>query len=235
MGVETVVRTARVCPGETVSGTVLLRAGESGGDVTGLTLEIVTYWGTGSGDGRRDCVIHRSELLREYHLEAGEIRTVEFELPLSFETPLTIVADRSLPGMEVEIVTSVGIDEGRYVAATTPISVLPLPAQAEIHSALTSLGFRPHAAVLEDGWLRGLERELLVYQSVDFEAVPECSGINRVRVSLLAGEDGVEAIMESDPPSKAVYGSLYLDHSEVGEDDLIDAMREQLAKFGEGA
>lgn len=194
----------------------------------------MTYWGTGSGDARGHCVIHRSELLRDYHLEAGESRTVEFELPLSFETPLTIVADGSLPGMEVEIVTSVGIDEGRDVA-TTPIAVLPLPAQAEIHSALTTLGFRPYAAVLEDGWLRGLERELLVYQSVDFEAVPEHSGIDRVRVSLLVGEDGVEAIMELDPPSETVYGSLYLDHSEVGEDDLIDAMREQLAKFGEGA
>lgn len=231
VAVETTVQATQAHPGETLCGTVLLHGGQLGQDILVLTLDLVAYWTTGSGNARHHCVIHRTELLRDHRLESGQTLDVEFELPLPFEIPLTIVADRPLPGTEFEIVTSIDIDETRHTVDSTPISVLPLPAQAEIHSAIATLGFKPRTALLEDGWLRGLERDLPLYQSIDFEAAATGLGIDRLRVTLLTGEDGVEMIMESDPPRSETYGSLYLDHSETGDEDLIDAMREQLAKF----
>ncbi|GAB4586504.1 hypothetical protein [Nocardia sp. IFM 10818] len=49
--------------------------------------------------------------------------------------------------MDVEIFTSIDIGETRSAAGSIPISVLPLPARAEMRFAKTALGFQPRTAL----------------------------------------------------------------------------------------
>lgn len=140
-----------------------------------------------------------------WRAEPKQEYSVGFVLPMPFETPITMVDNVLLSGMSVELRTFVEIAETRYAGGRSPIAV--------------------------DGWLRGLQQELPFHQRIEFDCSARYPMLGDVAISFVAGEDGVEVVLETGGGSGDLYYALYVEHTEVGQDEMFPLMREQLSKL----
>ncbi|QLY29741.1 sporulation protein [Nocardia huaxiensis] len=229
--VETELHSAAVRPGEPVQGVIRLRGGEIRQDIAEIAAEFVTR--VEAGDELT--VAHRFGHTRLHGLlalDAHQAYEFAFELYAPFETPLTTYDESPLPGMHVavravlDIAGAVDADEG------DPLHIEPLPAQYEILSGLENLGFHLHRAEVAEGWVRGLQMDLPFHQRIEFAPSPEFPALEELELTFVAGEDGVEVVLEIDERRGAVYGSLFVDHQEVGDADWVAELDGQLSALG---
>ncbi|MBF9128912.1 sporulation protein, partial [Plantactinospora sp. S1510] len=187
-------------PGLTLPGRVAITAGRSGLTVDQMTLGLVTR--VEPADGSAEYVpveFHRVRLTGGFGLDPDECRTVDFGVPVPWETPVTVVNGQCLLNLRMGLRTEVAVDPLLDRGDLSPVYVHPLPAQEGVLGTLTELGFRLRQVGLLAGRLPGVDQRLPFHQKIGFWAAPLYAGpFSELEVSFFTDPLGVEVIFALD-------------------------------------
>ena len=222
--VDTVLANPNTRPGLALDGQVKVLGGDHDVTVEQIVLGLVTRVEHEHGDGLAE--FHRVPVSGAFALRAGEQRDLPFSFPVPWETPITDVYGRRLPGMTMglrtELVVAKAVDKGDL----DQVAVHPLPAQERILDAFAQLGFRFARADLEHGGIYGVRQQLPFYQEIEFHPSPSFAGaINEVEVTFVADPSGVEVILEFDKrggflaAGHDAYGRFRVSHADADTTD----------------
>ncbi|MFB9234426.1 sporulation protein [Plantactinospora siamensis] len=207
LSVQTDLANPSTRPGLRLPGRVTLTASLGALRVDGVRLGLVVRV-EGADGGQSLVEFHRAPVAGPFVLAAGERRVVPFALPVPWETPLTVVADKAPLGLRMGLRTEVPMGSepvraplGPAVAADElrPLFVHALPAQAGILDTLAELGFELRQAALRAGRLPGVRQAFGFHQVIGYWAAPMYAGpMNELEVTLVTDAYGVEAILWLD-------------------------------------
>ncbi|MBE1487986.1 sporulation protein [Plantactinospora soyae] len=200
LSVRTALTNPSTRPGLTLPGRVAVTAGRSPVTVDRLALGLVTR--VEPADGSAEYVpveFHRVPVTGGFGLDADECRTVDFGVPVPWETPVTVVNGVCLlnlrMGLRAEVAVSPMLDRGDL----RPVYVHPLPAQEGVLATLTGLGFRLRQVGLLAGRLPGVAQRLPFHQKIGYWAAPLYAGpFSELEVSFFANPLGVEVVFALD-------------------------------------
>ncbi|WBB70317.1 sporulation protein [Micromonospora sp. WMMD812] len=187
-------------PGLPLPGRVTVTAGSVDVPVLHVRLGLVT---TAEPDDpsapRRLVQFHDAAVTGAFVLRAGRGRTVPFEFPMPWETPVTIFGGVPLLSLRMALRTEVAVEPRLDQGAMVPVFVHPLPAQAHVLAALDTLGFSIRQAGLVDARLPGVEQTLPLHQRLGFWVAPLYAGpITELEVIFVANSAGLEVIFWMD-------------------------------------
>ena len=229
--VDTVLANPNTRPGLTLGGQVQVVGGDHDVTVEHLALALVTRVESEHGDGLVEFC--RVPIAGGFQLAKGERRDIPFSFPVPWETPVTDVYNRRLPGMTMGLRTELAVAKAVDKGDLDEVAVHPLPAQERILDAFAALGFRFARADLEHGAIHGLLQELPFYQEIEFYPPPHLAGaINEVELTFVADPSGVEVVLEFDKrggflaPGRDAYGRFRVAHEEADTADwpaVVDA------------
>jgi sporulation-control protein len=229
--VDTVLANPNTRPGLTLGGQVQVVGGDHDVTVEHIALGLVTRVESEHGDGLVEFC--RVPIARGFPLAKCERRDIPFSFPVPWETPVTDVYDRRLPGMTMGLRTELAVAKAVDKGDLDEVAVHPLPAQERILGAFAALGFRFARADLEHGAIHGLLQELPFYQEIEFYPPPHLAGaINEVELTFVADPFGVEVVLEFDKragflaPGRDAYGRFRVAHEEADSADwsaVVDA------------
>ena len=225
--VDTVVENPHCVPGDTLRGRIQLTGGTNPAEIEYIALGLVTKVEVESGDGEYNSTVefHRLQVAGAFTLAAGEQRSVPFEFPVPWETPITALYGQHLRGMTMGLRTELSVARAIDKSDLDPISVNPLPAQEQILTALQRLGFSYKNADLERGRLRGVHQQLPFYQEIEFYPPSSVRGVNEIEVTFVAGPDGMDVILEADKrgglfsEGRDAYAHLRVDYRTAAQTD----------------
>ncbi|WP_413101282.1 sporulation protein [Streptomyces sp. Inha503] len=202
--VDTILDREPVRPGGVVRGHVRLRGGGSACDLEHLALELVAELAAGvetryGGEEREGGVVFdRLRLSGGFRLDAREHRDIPFTIHIPWETPLTEMSGQPLGvvlGVQVELAAAGVRDHGD----PEPLIVRPLPVQEAVLGALGRLGFGLVAADLRLAHIAGTGQRLPFHQEIELTPAPRyLHDVNEITLTLLAGPDGMEVVLEAD-------------------------------------
>lgn len=199
--VDTILASPDTQPGGVVNGRVDIAGGTHDVDIDEVTLALTTRVETETSDGEYQSTLdfHRLAVAGAFHLAAGERRSVPFQIPVPWETPITNVYGQRLPGMVMGVRTELSVARAVDKGDLDPISVHPLPSQGAILDAFVRLGFQFKHADLERGHLHGVHQTLPFYQEIEFFPAPQYHGrINEVELTFVANQNAVDIVLEFD-------------------------------------
>lgn len=238
--VDTVLRTPRVRPGETLHGEVRFKGGSGDHEVEGITIDFTAVVEVERGDEEyhRTYSFQRAPVSGPFELRAGEARALPFAIPVPWETPVSAVGGRPLPGMRLGVATELALAGALDKGDLDPLLVDPLPAQDHLLGALVRMGFHFKRADLENGTLPG--SRMPFYQEIEYHAGPEWRRhFNELELTFVAGPHSMDVILEADrrggflTSSRDVYNRFrvgYGDHPGAVE----QALRDGLASMARG-
>jgi sporulation-control protein len=238
--VDTVLADPDTRPGLTLGGQVQVVGGEHDVTVEHIALGLVTRIESEHGDGLVEFC--RVLVSGGFPLGQGERRDLPFSFPVPWETPITDVYGRRLPGMTMGLSTELALAKAVDQGDLDEMAVHPLPAQERILEAFAALGFRFARADLEHGAVYGLLQELPFYQEIEFYPPPELAdAINEVELTFVADPTGVEVVLEFDKrgglltPGHDAYGRFRVAHDEADTADwpaVVDAwVKEAVGRY----
>ncbi|GAA2775349.1 sporulation protein [Saccharopolyspora taberi] len=242
--VDTVLHHPQVRPGGNLAGEVRITGGSQEVDVEHVALGLVTRIETehGDHDGNATAEFHRVVVSGPFRLGEGEDRTIPFEFPVPWETPITDVYGQHLHGMTLGVRTELSVARAVDKGDLDPVSVEPLPLQEDVLDAFSRLGFHFKHADLEHGRIHGVHQELPFYQEIEFYPPAEYAGrVNEVELTFVAGPHGLDVVLEADKrggfftPSHDAFGRFRAEHGESA--DWVARIRdwtEQVAQRGHG-
>ncbi|OXM48072.1 SpoOM family protein, partial [Amycolatopsis thailandensis] len=101
--VDTVLDSPHAVPGEVITGQVRIQGGSSDAQIEEILLSLVTRVEVERGDHERAGTAEflRVSAGRKVKVAAGQLTTVPFRIALPWETPISAVGGRELPGMVV--------------------------------------------------------------------------------------------------------------------------------------
>ena len=203
--VGTVLASPNTRPGDAIEGRIDITGGTRAVTIETVNLTLTTKIAVephaASADGEYPKIIdfHKLAVGGAFDLGNGERRSIPFHFPIPWETPITDVYGRRLPGMVMGIRTELAVARGVDKGGLDAISVHPLPAQAAILDAFLQLGFRFKRADLERGQLRGVQQTLPFHQEIEFHPAPRYAGrINEVELTFVANPHAIDIILELD-------------------------------------
>ncbi|WP_084961070.1 sporulation protein [Thermoactinospora rubra] len=202
--VDTVLAVPVAHPGGTLTGEVRLKGGDFDAEIEHITLGLVARVELEYGDGEADGLgeFFRAQVCGPLTLRKGEERAVGFHVELPWETPVSRVEGRHLPGMAVGVRTEVAIAKAVDKGDLDPLAVEPLPSQAQVLRGLAQLGYHLKAADLEAGHIRGARQELPFYQEIEFYPPAQHAGrVNEIELTFLASPAGLQVVLEADKRS----------------------------------
>ncbi|MEV4294318.1 sporulation protein [Microbispora rosea] len=197
--VDTVLRDPHVRPGETLYGEVRFRGGSSDHKVDGITVDFTAVVEVEHGDQEHHAThsFLRAPVSGPFDLRAGEARALPFAIPVPWETPVSAVGGRPLPGMRLGVSTELALAGALDKGDLDPLHVNPLPAQDHLLGALVHLGFHFKRADLERGTLRG--STMPFYQEIEYHAGPEWRRhFSELELTFIAGPHSMDVILEAD-------------------------------------
>ncbi|MEE2041186.1 sporulation protein [Nocardiopsis sp. CT-R113] len=198
--VETVLDSTDTRPGGALRGTVHVEAGDVEQRVERLTVGLQAQVETEVGDHevKNDMEFHRITLGEGTVLAPGQRFQVPFELPVPWETPVTVHRGRHLHRMHVGVNTRLHVAGAVDPGDLDPVAVVPLPSQAAVLDSLVALGFTFKQADLERGRIPRTRQRLPFYQEIEFRAPSRYRGLNELELSLVTDERGFDAVLELD-------------------------------------
>ncbi|MBP2706988.1 sporulation protein [Microbispora sp. RL4-1S] len=232
--VDTVLGAAQVRPGQSLRGEVRLRGGSSDYKVEGITVDLTAVVEVEHGDSEHHATytFQRSRVSGPFELRSGEARALPFEIAIPWETPISAVAGRPLPGMRLGVATELALAGALDKGDLDPLFVAPLPEQDHVLAALDRLGFRFKRADLENGRLRG--SSMPFFQEIEYHAGPQWRRhFNELELTFLAGPQSMDVILEADTrggfltSSHDVYDRFrvhYGDHPATVERSLLEGL-----------
>ena len=196
--VDTVLDSADVRPGETVSGHVIVRGGELEQRVKYLELALRARVEVETEDSEYNAeqVFHRHRVTEDFELEPGAEHRFDFELTVPIETPFSVVGGQDLPKVRIGVATELEIARALDSTDVDPLRVHALPVHEAVLEAIERLGFAFAGADLEQGRISG--SELPFYQEVEFRGSPRFKGIDQLEVTFLTSAAGTDVILEAD-------------------------------------
>ncbi|MER7889712.1 sporulation protein [Micromonospora sp. NPDC094482] len=200
LSVRTALANPSTRPGLRLPGRVTVIAGALDVSVRHVRLGLVT---TAEPDDpsapRRLVQFHQAELTGGFVLPAGRGRTIPFQFPMPWETPVNIFGGAPLLSLRMGLRTEVAVEPELDQGAMVPVFVHPLPTQAHVLAALDTLGFTLRQAGLVDARLPGVAHTLPLHQRVGFWVAPLYAGpITEMEVVFVANSAGLEVILWMD-------------------------------------
>ncbi|SFD20431.1 sporulation protein [Streptomyces aidingensis] len=198
--VDTILTPGPVYPGGTLTGEVHMLGGSASFDIQGVSLEFAgrVEVETEDYEGHRLVGFHKVQVGGAFRIAEEERRSIPFQIPVPWETPVTEMYGRQLGiglGVRTELAVAGAIDAGDM----DPVSVLPLPSQEGVLDALGRMGFIFKSADLEAGRIRGTNQQLPFYQEIEMAPAPQYHGVmNELEITFLASPAGLEVILEAD-------------------------------------
>ncbi|MGK5739034.1 sporulation protein [Micromonospora sp. URMC 103] len=198
--VRTALTNPSTRPGLSLPGRVTVTAGPVDVPVLHVRLGLVT---TAEPDDpsapRRLVQFHEASLTGAFVLRAGRGRTMPFQFPVPWETPVTIFGGVPLLSLRMALRTEVAIEPRLDQGAMVPVFVHPLPTQAHVLAALDTLGFTMRQAGLVDARLPGVEQTLPLHQRLGYWAAPLYAGpMTELELIFVANSAGLEVILWLD-------------------------------------
>ncbi|KDN20090.1 sporulation protein [Amycolatopsis rifamycinica] len=184
-------------PGRPLHGEVLLLGGEVDQEINGLAVTLLARVQV-PGGRTEDLPFGTTQLVGNEVIRAGQQVRVPFEVPLPWETPVTSVYAKPLPG------TAVGVRAELDLAAAVgdpfdadAVAIEPLPAQKRILDALSRVGFTFREAVLERGRVDGARQQLPFFQEIRFTPSPRFASVfSQVAVTFLTSAERTDVVLE---------------------------------------
>ena len=198
--VRTALANPSTRPGLRLPGRVTIIAGSVDVPVYHVRLGLVsTVEPDDPEEPRRLVQFHQDQVSGPLVLRAGRGRSIPFEFPLPWETPVTTLGGVPLLSLRMGLRTEVAIEPALDQGAMVPIFVHPLPTQQHVLAALDTLGFRVRQSGLVDGRLPGVEQALSLHQRWGFWVGPLYAGpITELEVIFVANSAGLEVILWCD-------------------------------------
>lgn len=198
--VHTALTNPSTRPGLRLPGRVTVIAGPVDVPVQHIRLGLVTTVEPEDPDAPRRLVqFHQATVTGGFILPAGRRRSVAFDLPLPWETPVTVFGGVPLMSLRMGLRTEVTVDPELEQGPMVPIFVHPLPTQQRILAALDTLGFTLRQAGLQQGRLPGVEQTLPLHQRLGFWVAPLYAGpITELELIFVANSAGLEVIFWMD-------------------------------------
>jgi sporulation-control protein len=199
--VATTLDGATCRPGGRLDGQVRVVGGDHPVDISHLALGLLTRVEVESGDSEYDTTeeFHRQRVAGPFRLDAAEPRDIPFRFEVPWETPVTRVCGRQLPGVTMGLRTELAVARAVDESDLEPVTVLPIPAQEQILDALLRLGFQFTRADVERGHLYGVRQSLPFYQEMEFAPAERYgSTIHRLELTFIAGPERLELLLQID-------------------------------------
>jgi Sporulation control protein len=240
--VDTVLHGTQVRPGETLHGEVRFRGGSSDHRVDAITIDFTALVEIEYGDNetRRTFSFLRAPVSGPFELKAGQAHSLPFAIRVPWETPVSAIAGRPLPGMRLGVATELALKGALDKGDLDPLFVSPLPEQEYLLAALDRMGFRFKGADLEAGTLPG--STMPFYQEIEYHAGPEWRRhFNELELTFIAGPSSMDVLLEADTrggfltSSRDVYNRFrvnYGDHPGAVERALRDGLRAMARRRG---
>ncbi|MFK0250566.1 sporulation protein [Amycolatopsis azurea] len=240
--VDTVLDSPHAVPGEVITGQVRIQGGSSDAQIEEILLSLVTRVEVEHGDHER---AGTAEFLRvsaghKVKVTAGQLTTVPFQLALPWETPISAVGGRELPGMVVGVRTELVIAGAPDKGDLDPVLVGPLQSQDRVLEAFGELGFSFRSADVEAGRLHGVRQELGFFQEIEFFPPSRYAGrVNQVELTFVASPEELVVVLEADKRGGMFrsggdsFGRFHVSHEEALRTDWAAAIDGWLAKVAE--
>ncbi|UBU10197.1 sporulation protein [Nonomuraea gerenzanensis] len=222
--VDTVLSTPRTRPGGTLEGEVRLKGGDFDAEIEHVTLGLVARVEIEHGDGESAGLSEfgSARVSGPFTLRKGEERTVDFRIPVPWETPISEIAGQPLRGMAVGVRTELAIAKAVDKGDLDMVAVEPLPSQLRILESFLQLGFAFKAADLEAGHLYGVRQELPFYQEIEFYPTGHYAGrVGEVEVTFVADPAGLEVVLEADKRTGRYSSSDAIGRFHVSHEDAL--------------
>ena len=191
--VDTVLDSTTVRPGETVGARIEVEGGDAEQEVGAVRLELETRYLT-EDEGYRDADIRTYTLSEGFTIEPGAERTIETELEIPYETPLTLGSTDVW--VETELDISMAVDPEDRDA----LDVRPTPRMSAAFDAMESLGFTlREVEVAADPYGRYFSGSRFV-QEFEYRASggPFAGDLDEVELVARDGPDGLDLFVEVD-------------------------------------
>jgi sporulation-control protein len=193
--VDTRLERDELAPGEEVRGVIDVKGGDSEQEVSGIRLEVQTYYKRKSGDSTvtETGTIEHFPVSGHRTIEANSREEIPFSFRLPYDTPLTL--GRS----SVWIRTALDVRMAFDPSDSDVVTVLPNPTMRLVLDSMQSLGFRMREAENEE-LPRRLRRRLPFGQELEFVADSgEFRGrFDEVELLMFPSEDSVDLILQID-------------------------------------
>ncbi|MGY6655652.1 sporulation protein [Amycolatopsis sp. TRM77291] len=240
--VDTVLDSPHAVPGEVITGQVRIQGGSSDAQIEEILLSLVTRVEVEHGDHER---AGTAEFLRvsagsKVKVTAGQLTAVPFRIALPWETPISAVGGRELPGMVVGVRTELVIAGAPDKGDLDPVLVGPLESQDRVLEAFGELGFSFRSADVEAGRLHGVRQELGFFQEIEFFPPSRYAGrVSQVELTFVASPDDLVVVLEADRRGGMFrsggdsFGRFHVSHEEALRTDWAAAIDGWLAKVAE--
>ncbi|GLZ38811.1 sporulation protein [Actinokineospora sp. NBRC 105648] len=234
--VDTVLSDSRVHPGGVLRGEVRMTGGDADSDIDYVALSLVTRVERGD-DGVAPVEFDRAVVAGRFALPAGQPRSIPFELPVPWETPVTEVFGNHLHGMALGLRTELAVAKAVDKGDLDPLHVVPLPSQAAVLGAFGELGFRFKSADLEAGRIHGVHQQLPFFQEIEFYPPPHLArGISQVELTFVTDPEGFAVVLEADRKSGFfreggdVFGRFHSSHHDAERTDWRQVVEQWLGQ-----
>ncbi len=199
--VDTVLDTPHAMPGRLITGQVRIQGGSADAEIGQVVLSLVTRVEVEHGDheGVGTAEVFRVVARQDVRVAAGQLVSVPFQLPVPWETPISMVGQTPLRGMTVGVRTELVIAGAPDKGDLDPVAVHPLPSQEAVLEAFGRLGFRFGKADVEVGRLHGIPQQLGCYQEIEFFPPQQFAGrVNEVELTFVATPHELYVVLEAD-------------------------------------
>ncbi|UMP01456.1 sporulation protein [Amycolatopsis sp. EV170708-02-1] len=240
--VDTVLDSPHAVPGEVITGQVRIQGGSSDAQIEEILLSLVTRVEVERGDHERAGTAEflRVSAGRKVQVTAGQLTSVPFRIALPWETPISAVGGRELPGMVVGVRTELVIAGAPDKGDLDPVLVGPLESQDRVLEAFGELGFSFRSADVEAGRLHGVRQELGFFQEIEFFPPSRYAGrVSQVELTFVASPDDLVVVLEADRRGGMFrtggdsFGRFHVSHEEALRTDWAAAIDGWLAKVAE--
>ncbi|MGH8791819.1 MAG: sporulation protein [Stackebrandtia sp.] len=205
VSVETILADPYVYPGGKLRGHVNFTGGDVDQAVKEIALEFnVLVEQEGREDERRETQsFYRLPVSGTFQLPARTSHSVPFEIRTHWETPISAISSRPLIGMRLGVATELALDKARDKGDLDPLTVEPLPVQAEAMRAVEAAGFVLQGARMRQGAITG--SELSVHQEIRYWASGDFSShFKELTVTFVTNSSTTDIILQADNPAGVV-------------------------------
>ncbi len=200
--VDTVLDSAGVQPGGTLTGRVDVKGGEVEQTIQGIRAAlsaVVEVEGTRQGEDTEHKAKRRvgeTRVSGPITVAPGELQQLPFQLVVPPELPPNVIGGHAVSGIELEVETVLEIEKARDAKDHDPVEVHALPAQNAVFQAMEQLGFTFGSGDLEAGRVPG--STLGFYGEYEFGARGSGFRFNEVEVTFVTRQGDLDVQLEVD-------------------------------------
>jgi len=238
VSVDTVLTDNHVTPGGILQGDVTFAGGEVDHKVEGIALEFTAM--VEQDDRAPERVsrfdFHQAQVSGPFQLMKGSEHKVSFEVPVPWETPLSALEGRPLPGMTLGVSTVLALDKAFDKGDLDPLIIEPLPAQVAALNAMNELGFVFQVADLEEGTIPG--SHMPFYQEIEYWPGGEYKdGFTEIELTFVSNRETTDILLQPNDQGSLLsaghdnYQRITVENENPG--DLVELIRLQLQQLAQ--